>query len=319
MVFTSLGPREKDAFFGLLDEYFASRPEIFAGGGGDQRSGTPQNAQQELASSVASSMKKAMVSNPEATAKVFSAGLRHASAASSPSPSGPPKRAAFSAGASPPPTSNAHADEEESEPGHTSIANRIAAFSGGRSSPASSTPSTTKKFGDVDLSSPKGFYNSLRHPGQQPASPAPPPAAPSFKANNAFSAPPTRRFGANTNTESDVPPPPAPPPPPPPPPMKAAAVQQEEEEERGDWADALYDYVSTEPGDLNIKEGQRILVTERSSDDWWTGEIDGNGKPGLFPASDDIASILQLSARNMICGRFPDDVGFLSSWAPCLG
>ena len=33
-------------------------------------------------------MKKAMVSNPEATAKVFSAGLKHAAAAST-----PPKRA----------------------------------------------------------------------------------------------------------------------------------------------------------------------------------------------------------------------------------
>lgn len=60
---------------------------------------------------------------------------------------------------------------------------------------------------------------------------------------------------------------------------------------------------SQESGDLELKEGQRVLVIERTSNDWcvssfrsdrhlhiveclpfrWTGEFDG--KKGLFPAS----------------------------------
>jgi len=69
-------------------------------------------------------------------------------------------------------------------------------------------------------------------------------------------------------TNTRLPPPPAAPPP--------AKVQ-------GEWVEALYDYDSGEPGDLMVKEGQRILLVERTSDDWWTGEI--NGSKGLFPAS----------------------------------
>ncbi|KAJ7590727.1 SH3-domain-containing protein [Mycena floridula] len=59
--------------------------------------------------------------------------------------------------------------------------------------------------------------------------------------------------------------------------------EPEEEETAGEWAEALYDYNSGDPGDLNLQENQRVLVTERTSGDWWTGEA--GGKTGLFPAS----------------------------------
>jgi len=59
--------------------------------------------------------------------------------------------------------------------------------------------------------------------------------------------------------------------------------QSEEEEAQGEWAMALYDYNSSDAGDLCIRANQRVLVTERTSDDWWTGEFDG--EKGLFPAS----------------------------------
>ncbi|KAG6375044.1 hypothetical protein JVT61DRAFT_3825 [Boletus reticuloceps] len=39
MVFTKLSAQEKGAFFGLLDEYFQSRPELFGQGGGQGVSG----------------------------------------------------------------------------------------------------------------------------------------------------------------------------------------------------------------------------------------------------------------------------------------
>ncbi|KAJ3857206.1 SH3-domain-containing protein [Lentinula lateritia] len=71
----------------------------------------------------------------------------------------------------------------------------------------------------------------------------------------------------------------------PPPPHRAPEPEPEpeQEEEQGEWAEALYDYVSQDPADLQIRANQRILVTERTSDDWWTGEVDG--KSGLFPAT----------------------------------
>lgn len=55
------------------------------------------------------------------------------------------------------------------------------------------------------------------------------------------------------------------------------------QEEKGDLADVIYDYDSGEAEDLKITEGDVVLITDRTSDDWWTGEV--NGKKGLFPAS----------------------------------
>lgn len=273
MAFSNLGPREKDAFFSLLDEYFTSRPEIFAAGAQRSRQGSHEHADpvQEATAQVASTMKRAMVNNPEATAKVFGAGLRHA--ASAPSSTPPSKRAFAPSAAASAQSTSANSNQEDEEPVQTSIANRIAAFSAGRSNQPS-TPSSAS-------TAARGFVNSMRGPS---ASPTPPSPAPAVKAaSSSFSPPPVRRFGsAAAASTSEAAPPPAPPAPPPPPPMKPPA-HEEEEEEKGDWAEAIYDYVATEPGDLSIKEGERILVTERSSDDWWTGEV--NGKSGLFPAS----------------------------------
>ncbi|KAE9398270.1 SH3-domain-containing protein [Gymnopus androsaceus JB14] len=56
-----------------------------------------------------------------------------------------------------------------------------------------------------------------------------------------------------------------------------------ESKEQGEWAEALYDYDSQDPADLQIRANQRVLVTERTSDDWWKGEVDGQS--GLFPAA----------------------------------
>ncbi|KAI9063480.1 hypothetical protein FKP32DRAFT_1686092 [Trametes sanguinea] len=38
-----------------------------------------------------------------------------------------------------------------------------------------------------------------------------------------------------------------------------------------------------DPGDLDLQEGVRVLIVEKTSDDWWTGEI--NGQRGLVPAA----------------------------------
>ncbi|KAJ2081560.1 BAR adaptor protein Hob1 [Coemansia sp. RSA 988] len=48
---------------------------------------------------------------------------------------------------------------------------------------------------------------------------------------------------------------------------------------------ALYDYSSSEKGDLNFREGQVFKLVKRTpdTDDWWTGEIDG--RVGVFPGN----------------------------------
>jgi len=140
-------------------------------------------------------------------------------------------------------------------------------------------PVSDQKMGDVDTSSAKNFFGPLRNTNNlKSASPPPPVTSPAFtqKPNN-LAPPPVRR-----NVSPKVMPAPAPAPPPPPPP-RVQQQEEEEEEETGDWADVLYDYDSGEAGDLKITEGETVLIIERTSDDWWTGEV--NGRKGLFPAS----------------------------------
>jgi len=82
MVFARLGPQEKDAFFALLDEYFASRPEILAKANNNNHDA--QTAMAVAASSAAASAARdAVVKHPEATAKFMSAGLKHLAATNS--------------------------------------------------------------------------------------------------------------------------------------------------------------------------------------------------------------------------------------------
>ncbi|KAK7051266.1 hypothetical protein VNI00_004766 [Paramarasmius palmivorus] len=119
---------------------------------------------------------------------------------------------------------------------------------------------SSQKLGDVDTSSKTRMLSSslLGKFQQQPQvhAPTPPPA-----------------FGPKKNTFA-------------PPPGRAPALAPKPEPEpevNGEWAEALYDYDSSEPGDLEIRANQRVLITERTSDDWWTGTY--NGKSGLFPAT----------------------------------
>lgn len=103
--------------------------------------------------------------------------------------------------------------------------------------------------------------------------------------------------------------------------QRQAVPEPESEVEEGEWAEVLYDYTSEvrrenkvvevdvvrrfvlqDPGDLEIETGTRVFVTDKSSEDWsvfsfltvvmsdldvcrWTGQIEGQGRQGLFPAS----------------------------------
>ncbi|PPQ94198.1 hypothetical protein CVT25_006852 [Psilocybe cyanescens] len=283
MVFSNLQPHEKEAFFSLLDEYFSARPEIFANAAHSDDPPSTSTAQGAAVSAVG----RAMASNPETTAKFMSAGLRQISNA----------RSAGAGSGGPVSSANASTGAGESDnEAVTSVAGRVAAFANSRNnqptpSSASSSPQiaerpsgslvSVKKFGNsVDMSSGKGFIGSLR---SKPSSP-PQVAIPSAFApkQNNFAPPPRRTASASSST----PEPAAATPPPPAPRFQQPKYEEPEPEEpegAGEWADALYDYNSGEAGDLVVSEGDRILVVERTSDDWWTGEV--NGKKGLFPAS----------------------------------
>ncbi|KIK71397.1 hypothetical protein GYMLUDRAFT_149115 [Collybiopsis luxurians FD-317 M1] len=48
---------------------------------------------------------------------------------------------------------------------------------------------------------------------------------------------------------------------------------------------ALYNFEGVEPGDLTLKKGDVITITQKSdsSDDWWTGKVEN--RKGIFPAN----------------------------------
>ncbi|TDL29125.1 SH3-domain-containing protein [Rickenella mellea] len=277
MVFTRLSDADKDAFFGLLDEYFASRPDILA------QTSTSDRA------SAGTAVQKALAANPDATANLVSAGLKHgvpktspyAAAASNPDITNAVGRvaaaslvfgtnAAQRANASPQPmlprrgTSGSPAGETERPPQPPPPAPRNTSGAHGLM--------TTKKFGDLDTSSTRNMFASLRSSNKNAPPAAPIPSA-LPKAGNSFAPPPRRAVSTA-----------APAAPPTPPRAPSDELEYEDEEvESGEWAEALYDYSSSDAADLQLRANQRVKVVERTSDDWWTGEADG--KKGQFPAS----------------------------------
>ena len=139
----------------------------------------------------------------------------------------------------------------------------------------------------MDITSAKGFLTTIRNPPKKsnqplanPSSFLPPKSSGGQKKQ--FAPPPVRRVTSDsspTSTTTSTPTPPAPPP-----------LPRRKEEPAGEWAEVLYDFTgdvsidvfmcekfldfptdsqSQEPGDLDIKESQRVLIVERSSEDWY--------------------------------------------------
>jgi bifunctional DNA-binding transcriptional regulator/antitoxin component of YhaV-PrlF toxin-antitoxin module len=67
--------------------------------------------------------------------------------------------------------------------------------------------------------------------------------------------------------------------PPPPPPVEAAPVPAPLHE----TVVALYDFEAVNAEELNIKEGDVIIVTKKDDSGWWEGSL--NGQTGVFPAN----------------------------------
>ncbi|KAN0140158.1 SH3 domain containing protein [Lactarius tabidus] len=279
MPFANLPAHEKDAFFALLDEYFTSRPDLLARVGGtsdsaaDIQSPIPAAAaftaaQRALANPATQQAAQRALANP-ATSRALAAGFQRAgnaalaSSTTSPPPA-PPSRS----------SSSTAVDSDAAAPAINfgRVAAAAQAFSG---PPRAANPPThkqtesagglvpQKKFGDVDVSSAGAMFRSLRGSTAAKSAPPPPVHTPNaFAAKKAFAPPPVRRVSAAPEPEPEPEP---------------------EEEVGGEWAEAKYDYSGQESGDLDLREGDRVLVTERTSSDWWTGEI--NGRSGLFPMS----------------------------------
>ncbi|CAG8030939.1 unnamed protein product [Penicillium nalgiovense] len=48
---------------------------------------------------------------------------------------------------------------------------------------------------------------------------------------------------------------------------------------------AMYDYPATDPGDLKLRQKDRIQVFEHMNADWWRGRNETTGQEGIFPRS----------------------------------
>ncbi|EIN10232.1 hypothetical protein PUNSTDRAFT_132327 [Punctularia strigosozonata HHB-11173 SS5] len=304
--------------------YFTSRPHLFGGASENEIADARADAAKVVlgglkhVSSPGGLISSSATSTHDAhSPSAFAAGLRAVQAAAPRSPTRPaaPGRSGGSPAPPPMPPRRASSIASEEEPAHNV---RPSSFVGSRGlSPAPPPPMpprrgssvasedeppagnvkpsslkggppaglvATKKFGDVDVTSAKGMYSSIRHgtvnkTAKPPAVTVPPAFTPK---QNAW-APPPRRTISTAESEEEPQPQrstPSPAPRAPPPPLRRAEPEPEPE---GEWAEVLYDYDSGEPGDLKIEANERVLVVERSSEDWWTGEIEG--RRGLFPAS----------------------------------
>ncbi|KAI9572401.1 hypothetical protein HD554DRAFT_2064882 [Boletus coccyginus] len=300
MVFTKLSVQEKDAFFGLLDEYFQSRPELFGqSGGGQGASGLPGTG--ISAGAAASVFQRALTANATspsgasgksnhpitapnnvdvahavnvgrvaATSLAFSGG-----GGSGGSSSGGPSPSPFSQLQAnflkPTTTTVGHGGDGPPPPPH-------------RGTSSNNVPVSTRGVpgSEVDrlMTHKTSVFAAFKKPAGAPASVAIPSAFVAPK--NTFAPPPMRRPVSETAVSTTTTVPRAgvvetravPPPPPP-----------AEEVAQGHWAEVLYDYSSEDPGDLAIKAGTRVFVTDKTSEDWWTGQVEGQGREGLFPAS----------------------------------
>lgn len=270
-------PQDKDAFFSLLDEYFASRPELFGNGGGGATNGIVTRA------AATSAVHQALSAAPALAAPAVNGWKRPQA---SPAADTPAEESAPMAGRVAAAAAMLRAANAGPAIGSTPAQNgfprppprRVA--SNGSDEVASAASEAGKfvqgrKFGDVDMSSGKNMFTSIRgSTAAKNAAPAQvaPPQPPAFSRNAGFAPPPKRTSSAG------APAPAASPTPPP-----ALPRRQPTQEEAGEWAEALYPYTSDDPGDLDLEEGDRVFVIEKTSDDWWTGEIDG--RRGLIPAA----------------------------------
>ncbi|KAG9125260.1 hypothetical protein FRC07_008349 [Ceratobasidium sp. 392] len=252
----------------------------------------------------ATAVHRTMASNPQATADLISSGLKSIpktsqyGAASNPAIANAAGRFAASSIASSYGGSSHTQAKSPPAPPRRNMAGNEETPSPDRGSPSGGLGSllSSKRFGDVDTSSMKAAITSSFRGGKPAPAPASATLPPAFGApKRAFAPPPVRRVATNTSSEGDagdntesrhhrtlnedlaplrrMPSDRA---------LRETATP-EPQPVRGERAEALYDYASDAADDLNVRQGDKLIIVERTSDDWWTGEM--NGKRGLLPAS----------------------------------
>lgn len=287
-----------------MDEYFEARPNLFA-----RQPESYNEASSQPGAVAASAVHRTMAANPQATADLISTGLKNIpkgsqySAASNPVVANAAGRFAASSLASSYNTSSAKSPPAPPRRNVSAGEDTPSAPSVGRPTPSGASGGlgslmSSKRFGDVDTSSVKAaFASSFK--GGKPAAPPPsttlPPAIGAPK--RSFAPPPTRRVPTHASSENESPATP--------PEHRNNALQSQDlaplrrmpsdtalrrdpspppdSSRHGERAEALYDYSSEAAEDINVREGDKLTIVERTSDDWWTGEI--NGRRGLLPAS----------------------------------
>lgn len=73
-----------------------------------------------------------------------------------------------------------------------------------------------------------------------------------------------------------------------------------------DMAEAMFDYAPQHAGDLALKVGDKVTVTRKGEDGWWTGKL--RGAQGNFPGELHMSSILS-SLQSFILLSF-----FIKGW-----
>ncbi|CAE6495571.1 unnamed protein product [Rhizoctonia solani] len=324
-MFSRMTHEDKLAFFELLDEYFESRPHIFS------RESENGGVASQPAAVAANAVHRTMAANPQATADVVSTGLKSIPKGTNPQATADlistglkniPKGSQYSA-ASNPVVANAA--------GRFAASGIASSYGGGAKSPPapprrnagttdeSPSPSragpagllSSKRFGDVDTSSITSVFTSSFKGGKPAPAPASSTLPPALDSNNRrnFAPPPVRRVPTNTSSEGDASAEPK---------NKWGNQNQgpvrrvpshntlqrqptpEPEPAQGELAEALYDYNSSAAEDISVRQGDRFLVVERTSDDWWTAAFTSSfkgGKPAPAPASSTLPPALDNGSR----------------------
>ncbi|WVR05917.1 hypothetical protein IAU60_002943 [Kwoniella sp. DSM 27419] len=293
MVFANL---TYDAFFSLLDEYFASRPQHANGGssaGGGPSLATlarmlpptrsasnsspstsatspraPAGAQGQVQAQEQPDMAQRFISS---TIKYGTAGTKSGIGAISKNKDamdllGKMGAAGMVKGA------DARMNPKTQVVEETATIEEIpSGGGGGRSKPAPPPKKSGvaglisgKSFGHVDTSSKMSAFTSMWKDPQKVQQPVAEQHIAPALSNQRTTMPPPVRQSSNQSARS-------------PPPVEDYSEDQGQ-------AQALYDYAGTGPEDLRVQASQVVNIIEKTSADWWTCE-DGNGSRGLVPAT----------------------------------
>ncbi|OWZ31255.1 hypothetical protein C356_05868 [Cryptococcus neoformans c45] len=293
-MFTNLSFEDKEAFFSLLDEYFASRPHNLPSPPAIDTSSHPARTNAALspppsaryASPSLSSTHHPMppperTEQPDSAQRFISSSIKYGTAGTKSGMNALSKNkdAMDLLGKVGMGGMVGRANERINKPAEAEVrddAGRkaapppVAAKKGGVSGLVSS-----KSFGHVDTSSKMSAFTSMWRDPQKSKPATVENTIPPALSHSATTLPPPVRRDGSGSYHSSSPNPAAP---------AVAEVGPGLANGSEGQAQALYDYTGNDEGDLSVQANQVVNIIEKTSSDWWTCE-DGNGQRGLVPAT----------------------------------